>query len=63
MALRSYSEMLRGEEFVMREVRSRARERLRWLLGPVMLVLGFVIAPGLVARLRRKIGSRAAVSP
>ena len=63
MALRSYSEMLRGEEFVMREVRSRARERLRWFLGPVMLVLGFLIAPGLVAQLRRKIGSRAAVSP
>jgi zinc/manganese transport system permease protein len=26
----SYSEMIKGEGFVMREVRSRARERLRW---------------------------------
>ncbi len=30
----------------MREVRSRARERLRWFAGPVMLVLALLIAPG-----------------
>lgn len=29
----SYTEMIKGERFVMREVRSRARERLRWPLG------------------------------
>jgi zinc/manganese transport system permease protein len=61
--VRSYSEMRRGEEFVMREVRSRARERLRWFLGPVMLVLGFLIAPGALGFLWRKLASRAAVSP
>lgn len=43
--VRSYGEMLRGEEFVMREVRSRARERLRWFAGPLMLLLGLLIAP------------------
>jgi hypothetical protein len=47
--------MRRGEEFVMREVRARARERLRWFLGPVMLVLGFLIAPGAPGFLRRKV--------
>ena len=48
--IKSYSEMRRGEEFVKREVRARARERARWLLGPVMLALGLVMAPGLLAR-------------
>ncbi len=57
--VRSYGEMRRGEEFVMREVRSRARERLRWFAGPVMLVLALLIAPGAVAAARRRIRSRA----
>jgi zinc/manganese transport system permease protein len=52
--VRSYGEMRRGEEFVMREVRSRARERLRWLAGPVMLLFGLMIAPGVVGALRGK---------
>jgi zinc/manganese transport system permease protein len=60
--VRSYSEMRRGEEFVMREVRSRARERLRWFAGPLMLVLGLLIAPGTVAAMRRRLGRRAVVS-
>jgi zinc/manganese transport system permease protein len=52
--VRSYGEMRRGEEFVMREVRSRARERLRWLAGPVMLLFGLMIAPGVVGAVRGK---------
>jgi zinc/manganese transport system permease protein len=53
--VRSYGEMRRGEEFVMREVRSRARERLRWIIGPAMLVLGLLIAPGAAGFIRRKV--------
>ena len=37
----SYNEMIKGETFVMREVRSRARERLRW---PAMIIsLGLLV--------------------
>jgi zinc/manganese transport system permease protein len=50
--LKSYGEMRRGEEFVMREVRSRGRERVRWIVGVGMLVLAFVVAPGAVSLLR-----------
>lgn len=35
----SYNEMIKGETFVMREVRSRARERLRWPAAITSLVL------------------------
>ena len=35
----SYNEMIKGETFVMREVRSRARERLRWPAAVISLVL------------------------
>jgi zinc/manganese transport system permease protein len=51
--LKSYGEMRRGEEFVMREVRSRARERIRWIAGPALLVLAYLIAPGALGLLRR----------
>jgi zinc/manganese transport system permease protein len=51
--LKSYGEMRRGEEFVMREVRSRARERARWGAGAAMLALAFLIAPGAAGRLWR----------
>jgi zinc/manganese transport system permease protein len=50
--LKSYGEMRRGEEFVMREVRSRARERVRWIAGTGMLVLAFFFAPGVCELLR-----------
>jgi len=50
--LKSYGEMRRGEEFVMHEVRSRGRERVRWIVGVGMLVLAFVVAPGAVSLLR-----------
>jgi zinc/manganese transport system permease protein len=48
--LKSYGEMRRGEEFVQREVRARARERIRWVLGGTMLLAGFLIAPGVLSR-------------
>ena len=35
----SYNEMIKGETFVMREVRSRARERLRWPVAVISLLL------------------------
>jgi zinc/manganese transport system permease protein len=35
----SYNEMIKGETFVMREVRSRARERLRWPAAIISLLL------------------------
>ncbi len=54
--LKSYGEMRRGEEFVMREVRSRARERVRWIAGAAMLAAAFLIAPG--ARGLMRIGMR-----
>jgi zinc/manganese transport system permease protein len=43
--LKSYGEMRKGEEFVMAEVRGRARERLRWPLGAAMLIAGLALAP------------------
>ena len=57
--LKSYGEMRKGEEFVMREVRARARERMRWIGAPAMLALALLIVPGLPARVRRLVGRRA----
>jgi zinc/manganese transport system permease protein len=51
--LKSYGEMRRGEEFVMREVRSRARERVRWMLGAGMVALALLLAPGALGLLRQ----------
>ena len=51
--LKSYGEMRRGEEFVMRQVRTRARERVRWIAGVGMLALAFVVTPGILGRVRR----------
>ncbi len=51
--LKSYGEMRRGEEFVMREVRSRARERVRWTLGAGMVVLALLLMPGAFGLLRQ----------
>ena len=42
--LKSYNEMMTGENFVVREVRSRARERYRWLLAAVLLAAAIAIA-------------------
>jgi zinc/manganese transport system permease protein len=49
--LKSYGEMRRGEQFVMREVRSQARERIRWIFGLPLLLIALLIAPGMPARL------------
>jgi zinc/manganese transport system permease protein len=56
--LRSYGEMRKGEEFVMREVRGRARERVRWIVGPAMLLAGLLLVPGWPSRLCRLAGRR-----
>jgi zinc/manganese transport system permease protein len=48
--IKSYTEMRKGEEFVQREVRSRARERVRWRAGGAMLLIAFSTAPGMVRR-------------
>jgi zinc/manganese transport system permease protein len=49
--IKSYGEMRRGEEFVKREVRARARERMRWAVGCAMLLAAFLIAPGVLGRI------------
>ncbi len=43
--LKSYGEMRRGEQFVMDEVRARARERVRWGASLVLLALALFFAP------------------
>lgn len=43
--LKSYAEMRKGEQFVMGEVRARARERIRWVVSPALLALALLIAP------------------
>ena len=43
--LKSYGEMRKGEQFVMGEVRARARERVRWGASLVLLVLALLVAP------------------
>ena len=43
--LKSYSEMRRGEQFVMDEVRARARTRVRWLVSAGLLALALIAAP------------------
>ncbi len=47
--VQAFQEMRKGEQFVQREIRNRARERQRWALGiPLMLV-----SCGLLLALRR----------
>jgi len=43
--LKSYGEMRKGEQFVMNEVRARARERGRWVLSLGLLALAVAFAP------------------
>lgn len=43
--LQSYNEMHKGEEFVKHEVRSRARERARWIAGPALIACGLLCLP------------------
>lgn len=43
--LKSYAEMRRGEQFVMGEVRARARERIRWSASLGLLAVALLFAP------------------
>jgi zinc/manganese transport system permease protein len=43
--LKSYGEMRKGEQFVMGEVRVRARERIRWGASLGLLLFALLIAP------------------
>jgi zinc/manganese transport system permease protein len=43
--LKSYGEMRKGEQFVMGEVRARARERIRWGAGLGLFAVALLIAP------------------
>ena len=43
--LKSYGEMRKGEQFVMGEVRARARERIRWGASLGLLMLALLVAP------------------
>jgi zinc/manganese transport system permease protein len=56
--LKSYGEMRRGEQFVMHEVRARARTRVRWFVGAGMLLLALAVMPGVLGRLRPSIVAR-----
>jgi zinc/manganese transport system permease protein len=50
--LKSYAEMRKGEQFVMGEVRARARQRIRWLASAGLLAIALLIAPLPWRRLR-----------
>jgi zinc/manganese transport system permease protein len=50
--LKSYGEMRRGEQFVMGEVRARARERIRWPGSLGLLACALLVAPISWRRLR-----------
>ena len=43
--LKSYAEMRKGEQFVMGEVRARARERVRWSASLGLLAAALLLAP------------------
>ena len=43
--LKSYGEMRKGEQFVMGEVRTRARERVRWGVSLAVLAFALLVAP------------------
>jgi len=55
--LKTTNEMRKGEEFVQREVRARARARARWAIaGPMLLIALFLVPGGL--RSLRNLGDR-----
>ncbi len=48
--LKSYNEMTKGEEFVVREVRTRAREQNRWWIGGILIALAASLLVSLPAK-------------
>jgi len=50
--LKSYNEMMKGETFVMREVRDRAREANRWAIGATFLLIAASLVVSLPGRSR-----------
>ena len=42
--------MIRGEEFVMREVRSRAREQNRWWISGILVLLALSLVVSLPSK-------------
>jgi zinc/manganese transport system permease protein len=55
--LKTTNEMRKGEEFVQREVRGRARERVRWAIAFPMLLIALFLVPGGI-RWLRNLGDR-----
>ena len=53
--LKSYAEMRKGEQFVLGEVRARARERIRWSIAFGLLALALLLAPLPWRRLRARL--------
>jgi zinc/manganese transport system permease protein len=53
--LKSFAEMRKGEQFVLGEVRARARERIRWSLAIGLLAIALLLAPLPWRRLRVRI--------
>jgi len=56
--LKSYGEMRKGEQFVMGEVRARARERIRWIGSLALLACAFLVAPVRWRRLSMRFSER-----
>jgi zinc/manganese transport system permease protein len=52
--LQSYNEMRKGEEFVKREVRARARTRVRWAIAAVLLIAACAVLPWRSLKTRRE---------
>jgi zinc/manganese transport system permease protein len=52
--LKSYGEMRKGEQFVMDEVRARARTRMRWGMSLGLLAFALLVAPVPWRRLRAR---------
>jgi len=61
--LKSYGEMRKGEEFVKHELRSRARERMRFIAGISLLVVALAFVPGLAALFRGALMRRRHAAP
>jgi zinc/manganese transport system permease protein len=53
--LKSYAEMRKGEQFVMDEIRARARERVRWIGSLGLLAAALLLAPLPWRRLRGRL--------